>query len=584
MTEPQVEPANTVPWHGTSVTPSPTTTPVQIRVPASRSRHKSVFGTAVLALWLALLLVLVTVGAPYLAVKALSIYPATVDMWPDTYGPAIMADSLSNTQVGGSDARDVAYRFRATTDSPLESITVYIQTGPGYSAGNRGSLLITVRSDDGSADHLPSEEVLAAVEVPHPDVGAGSDFRFLPPPALEAGSLYHIVFTNTDAAPEDNFVSLNGLVVFGGSTTDQPAFGHTDWAELIRSDGDWSEQSKSGRDLPTPIMSLNYVDGTTAGVGYMEIWVRSPTVISGTARTREVFTVSGPERIVSSVFVRLKRVQGSGPLRVHLESASGRVLADGKIPAAAIAQSSSDDPSGSEWAELAFASPLSLQSGETYHLNLSTAADSRYEAIPIRKGAFYGYGPGTYFADGIGEYDDGSGWRPMHPPWDGARDAEGDLQFYFRVESVVSQSEAVGRSGDTPVSPSPSARVPLESPTPTAAPAPTPPGLPCDAISLSNANGSGAPQITGVAVTRTPDGGAILEWNVDPPATGQVAYGPVDQEGFEYASVFEDHLLGYHRQPIPAAGQPALDAQQTYRYQICSTTSQGVGVYAGYLP
>src|SRR5688572_13148479 len=67
-----------------------------------------------------------------------SFYPATVGTVPDVYGPAIGADALQNTIVGGSMNREVAYRFRATESSELASITVYLQTGEGYSDGSLG--------------------------------------------------------------------------------------------------------------------------------------------------------------------------------------------------------------------------------------------------------------------------------------------------------------------------------------------------------------------------------------------------------------------------------------------------------------
>ena len=43
----------------------------------------------------------------------------------------------------------------------------------------------------------------------------------------------------------------------------------------------------------TPSMALNYADGWSGGIGYMEVWYNAPEIASGSSAVREVFTVSG---------------------------------------------------------------------------------------------------------------------------------------------------------------------------------------------------------------------------------------------------------------------------------------------------
>ena len=330
----------------------------------------------------------------------------------------------------------MSYRFRATESSALQDIAVYIldQRHPGYGGGTGGSLRIQVRSDDGTAEHAPSGTVLATVNVADPGDGPGAQnvYAFPSPATLVAGRLYHIVFTNTDPNPTVNYVSLDGLFVFSETARWQPAFSNTDWANLIRyGSGAWEQDRGSGQGIITPIMQLDYANGQHAGVGYMEVWVGMHKTISGSAKAREAFTVSGPDRRVSSVSVRLERVSGSSPLAVRLEKGDGTLVASGSIPASAIPVGDPTRrgrrPAGPRSTS---AQPVTLQSGQRYHLVLSSSADTDYSIFVIRKGSSYGFSPQTYFSDGLAQYTTGSGWTGFDG-WSGPSN-EGDLQLYFQ--------------------------------------------------------------------------------------------------------------------------------------------------------
>ena len=348
------------------------------------------------------------------------------------YGPGIAADTLGNEQVGGTDHgganTQVSYRFRATESSALNSIRVYIQSGAGYGGGTGGTLVLTVQPDDGTANHFPSPTVLASSALVHPGSAGGQLFTFSSPAVLTAGQLYHIVWTNTDPAPIVNFVSTDGLWNFQPTTPYQPAFADTDWAQLHKTDAHpWALTPGA-----TPILGLVYANGKRAGMGYMEVWVRNYINISGSTMARESFTLSGPSRSVSTVSVRLKRVSGSSPLIMRLETASGVLIEEGTVPASSIAVA---DPANNRqaptWVTYTFASPRALTQGQPYNLVLSSSADTSYSVYVIRKGVEYQYGPETYFADGHAQYDAGSGWIPFTQDGGGPLD-EGDLQFYFR--------------------------------------------------------------------------------------------------------------------------------------------------------
>ncbi len=361
----------------------------------------------------------------------------------DMFGSAIGADNLNNAIIGGPDLRSSSFRFRATESSDLKSIVVYIldENYPGYGSGTGGSLRVSVRPDDGSRDNAPGERVLAETTLVDPDDGPGVVIPFPEPPRLVKGQLYHVVFENVDPDPNRNYVSVDGLFVYEEQAVWQPAFPNRDWAHLVRvGGGAWSSDRGPGRGTITPIMALNYANGQHGGVGYMEVWYREPQTISGDKKVREIFTLGGKDRKVSSAAVRLKRVSGSGPLTISLKNAKGRTIASGKVPAARISLSSPDTDGGSTWASVDFSEFPELMAGESYVLVMSAPQDTEYSIFAIREGASHGYEQETYLATGTAEFDDGSGWKPF--VGFGTANPQGDLQFYLRDAPANTANES----------------------------------------------------------------------------------------------------------------------------------------------
>jgi hypothetical protein len=175
----------------------------------------------------------------------------------------------------------------------------------------------------------------------------------------------------------------------------------------------------------TPILALNYANGVSQGQGYMEIWVRAPRSISGSAMVRETFT---PKSTVSasSLSIRVMRVSGSSPLTVSL----GGVTAT--IPASSIAVSTPGvDRGGDTLVTVPF--PVTLNAGTTYSLVWSSPADTVYSAYGVERGNHYSFPSTTYFADGYGQYTtDGSSWTGFDQPGGSSNNANADLQFTLR--------------------------------------------------------------------------------------------------------------------------------------------------------
>jgi hypothetical protein len=144
--------------------------------------------------------------------------------------------------------------------------------------------------------------------------------------------------------------------------------------------------------------------------------------------------VSGGDRTVTSASVRVKRISGTGPLTISLESGGGTPIDSVTVPADAIPlgqlpASDGDETTlgGNTWASGAFASPHLLADGETYSLRLSTLTGTQYVAVPVQEGTSKGLAS-FRFTDGDGQEttDAGSTWSSLYP-YDDV-----DLQFYLR--------------------------------------------------------------------------------------------------------------------------------------------------------
>jgi hypothetical protein len=328
----------------------------------------------------------------------------------------------------------VSYRFRAKNSGPVVQALIYlIPDHTGYAGGTGGTTLITVNTDDGSSSHNPSSTVLASYVMTNV-LSLASPARyfytvkFSAPPTLTAGQLYHMVFKSVDASPSVNFLSVDAMYEINTSGLQGPINGNTtDSAVLLSENGsNWGPRTGF-----IPVYQLQFQNGVTEGVGYIEGWVGAPEPMSGTNAVRETFTVSGSDFKAASMGIRAARVNGSDPLIVRLENADGSLIEEGSIPASSIPESNSSSPSYS-WAKFTFATSYTLVPGNSYHLVFEAASTSTYQTFPIRKGASYGFQPTTFFPDGHAEFEQKGSWSGW-TQWGVANRTDGDLQFYFSV-------------------------------------------------------------------------------------------------------------------------------------------------------
>jgi hypothetical protein len=369
-------------------------------------------------------------------------------------GSQTNADDLANLIVGwyapnANSNTSIAYRIRSEHDGPLKAIRTFFiwsSARAGYQSGTGGQIQVQVQTDDGTSNHYPSGTALASL-VYHPPVtsSASSDhfplLTFASPPTLSAGQLYHIVFTNIDPNPKANWVSLDGLWMWRSFTPEQPTKPNTDLAVLERgadfNQGAWGLYTRGAGNSITPCLELDF-EGAAQGQGYIQGFGApdagfvNPKPITGAQQVREVFTLTGTAKVVSSISVRVNRTSGSSPLSLRVEKTDGTVLGQGSalVPMGGAATSSSN---GESWVKALFPGPITLLPNVTYRLVLTSPTDTVHATHVLQKGSDYGFQAGTYFPGGHAEFNDGSGWRGWDL-WGIPNVMTTDLQFFFEVD------------------------------------------------------------------------------------------------------------------------------------------------------
>lgn len=359
---------------------------------------------------------------------------------PQYYGSAIQMDVLDNQPVAES---DVDYRFRAAASGPVTSFqwfNVYKKygSGPGtcdgYGCGTGGTISMCIYNDDGTENHLWAGDPLSCVS--SNKLRAGEFLRtdvFSVAPVLAAGKLYHLHWHNADPDPAKNYISVDGICVWHPTTPRQPTVPDTDLAVL-------SGVKVVATD--TPIFQLNYADGTAQGQGYKESWIGFSEPISGQAMVREKIAVTGRDRTVTGVSVRVNRAAGTGPLTVTLATDGGAVLERAEIPPAQFPRGDRLMKSAymsqyalSVWGSVSFVSAHKLSAGQRYQLILSAPSDTEFQTYGIQRASGYNYSPSTYFADGYGQFshDGGATWRGFSQSETITDGRDADIQFYFTV-------------------------------------------------------------------------------------------------------------------------------------------------------
>lgn len=350
------------------------------------------------------------------------------------YGTYFGADGLSNTVIGKYPGRETSYRFRCEFSGTIIQLRIYlVYAEGGYYGGTGGKLKITLETDDNSKDHLPSGNVLATIVDNNPMQYGGNGYQVLytfnKPVNISENALYHLHFTNPDADPLTNYISTDELWITTppGTTKDRIPTGNIiDLALLIKNGNDpWTVS-----ETKTPIFTLYYEDGRKQGQGYIGAASQFPRDIYGPLnKVRTNILVTGTNRNINKVWIRLKRLIGYEDLIVRLEKADGSLIEEGYVYAYSINNYMT-------WISVSFARPHLLLTGNRYFLVLSTGNNTIYQTYPIQDGG-YGYNYNYMFSDGSFEYTT-NGYK-----WNYHINVARKAQIYFETstdQSTISYS------------------------------------------------------------------------------------------------------------------------------------------------
>lgn len=369
-----------------------------------------------------------------------------------TYGSGIGGDALANVMLGGTVGPRLFFvRFRAEQSSTLQSVTFPFLSAdyPGYGGGTGGEWKLGLFADDGTSSHFPSGPALASEpQLASTESEPARVITFSPAPAVSEGAVYHLIFENTDAMFILNFFSINNWARLSFTEGGQlnPRYSMIDWGC-----GYWFLGSWHDFDSFCPIVDLEYGNGAHQGMSYGDASYLCPEddedcvneqlvgrIDGHSNMVRELFTVSGREKTVRGVGVRVLRTPGTeSKLSISLRNSADQAIETVTVLAAEVAVGPGptyqwpatwdDVGQNARWVTANFAYPHVLNCGETYSLRLSSTTGTYWAWVMRGLTPFYGYSSPTAFADGWSEYTtDGTTWKSL-----GRVEYENDLQFYF---------------------------------------------------------------------------------------------------------------------------------------------------------
>ena len=217
-------------------------------------------------------------------------------------------------------------------------------------------------------------------------------FNLSSPLSVTPGTRYHLVMVRTTSTAHGT--SLNGLLTGSMPKNDDPNFNVGDWRITRSQDGNsWSSLPHVG------IFDIQG-DGTVIGNANHEIAAFSDSDrsnnVTGTSSARECWQ---PHKNMTICDLRVQAIRrfGSAPLEYEIKNTAGSVLASGDLTGYPVYNTNGPDAEIHEilkqmTRQSSAFTPISLNGGQTYYIELKTSNGTHYEVGMTRDGVLSGNG------------------------------------------------------------------------------------------------------------------------------------------------------------------------------------------------
>jgi hypothetical protein len=359
-----------------------------------------------------------------------------------------------------SDAQyKVSVSFQAPKSGVLSEVLLFwIYKSPHYAQGDGGRYVFELRSDDGTPDHAPGEEVLSRVgplDFPFRDAWAWWPIEFNT--QLEAGNWYHVIFWNVHPSPTTNYASYEYLSHENDAVP--PGLDWVIWTQKLDDSSPWLRRDDPSSDIYGGMEAsilLHWQDQDYWGQGYISAAADPPRpTIFGNHFAGEYF-VADQDRMVERISVRISRIGNpGGSLLICLETETGEALLKATLASGSeLPPFDAYDGHSKPFVSLDIEPALQLKKDTAYRLVLSSP-DSDAESNS------YVLGTPVYSSDNVSVGTDPPDsvltWQGSNrgylitssnsgASWD--MDPNMDLSFYFSSKPPSDLDEDINRDGN----------------------------------------------------------------------------------------------------------------------------------------
>ncbi|MHB9131111.1 MAG: hypothetical protein ACYDBB_08485 [Armatimonadota bacterium] len=283
---------------------------------------------------------------------------------PREFGNTFQGFGSANWSWGRYPAHRFAISFHARQSKTLECMWICWKTAGGYGAGTLGVWNFELQTD-ATPGHTPSGKILSKLtRVTRPPEGY---FQLdLPPVAVRAGEIYHLVMYNIDPEPGKNWSSPNTIMSVVGDPWQGEGVMSFDGAT-------WSPWGSQANPL-TPgkgsraAYLIKYTDGTYEGMPYYSATERR---VYRQMQEGEEFLWQQPTVRIATLGIPVYRIgKPTGALNYTIEEVGGATLATGELAAP------DQVTTIPQWRWVSLPVAITLEKGKSYRLSLGASKAS----------------------------------------------------------------------------------------------------------------------------------------------------------------------------------------------------------------